>query len=320
MTLADSSKAFDAIITAIGIVAALIIVGTYVQLPPGGPMPPWAGCAYTLFTVYVFLNGMALVFSVAALIAVIFAPYILIRMHRCAWCRTVVQLGIYHSAVSLCALMAAFICAGLIRGAVSAPGPSCASLRCEEGGVPCSPYSVRFTSTLYNRIASGSRAFAGLTSLADTELLLDPTLVLLNRQHFADSKGGDRQADVVVCHNYGLLATTSGQQTGTDLGIPVNDTLGVPINKTCFALLDYMAFNASLTNSSHGSVLHADLGMLWCSSNRANVGPGWLPLTLDTVDSLLPADTYGEIRKSSHDSGNYSLHNSIIVASSVSNN
>ena len=284
---ADSTKAFDAILTAIGILAALIVIGTYLQLPLGGSMPSWAGCSYPLFTAYFALNGTALVFSMAAVFAVILGPYVLIRLQRANWRRQLVQLGFWHTTFSLCALMASFACAGLIRAGVDAPVPACANMLCEEGGVPCSPYSVRYTFDLpAASAASKSSPQVRPTSLADTDLLLDRTLVSLNRQLFADSTTTEHQDEVVVCHNYGLLAKTTSLDH-TFLDGPVNSTFGFIVNKTCFALLGATAFKASFNGPKGHEVFRMDPRTLWCSNNQASVGHGWLPVTIGTALALL---------------------------------
>ena len=94
-------------------------------------------------------------------------------------------------------------------------------------------------------------------------------------------------ADVVVCHDYGFIANTT-LADGTDLGIPINDTHGSAINKTCFALLGSTAFQG-LLNVQDGQASRPDTRTLWCSPNRNSVGPGWLPLTLNTTYTLLGA-------------------------------
>ena len=283
MQAADSNKAFDAIIAAIGILAALIAIGTYIQLPPGTALPYWAECYYPLFVAYFILNGTALVFAMAAVIAVTLGPYVLIRMRRVAWRRQVVQMGFYHTAFSLCALLAAFACSGLITSGYHAPDFRCARLWCEDGGVPCSPYSVRYTyGSPAGNAANNSSTTESLMSLANIELSLDQTLMSLNRQLFVDSTGKEHQDEAVVCHDYGLVASVGD----IDLGGPVNDTLGHPINKTCFALLGGTAFQSSF-NGSLGQAHGMDSRTLWCSSSRKTVGPGWLPLTLDTTIAML---------------------------------
>ena len=285
--VADSNKVHEIIMKVIGFLAALIMMGTYIQLPPGGSMPSWAGCIYPLFTTYVALNGIALVFSMVAMIAVIFGPYALVRMHRVEWRRQVVQVGLYHIWVSLGALLAAFACAGLIRAGVSAPDPRCARLQCLEGGVPCSPYSVRYTSNAGAPANTRSLA-ANLNSLADIELLLESTLVVLNRQLFANNSGAERQFDVVVCHNYGLVDNTSLDCNNSDT--QVDNRAGFPTSRTCFPLLSDTAFHTSFNKlSGQGAV---DTRTLWCSSDRTSLGPGWLPLTYAKTFALLKSSRH----------------------------
>ncbi|KAK9846634.1 hypothetical protein WJX81_008010 [Elliptochloris bilobata] len=78
VTPEDASKALDAIIVAIGIVAVLIVDVCYVGYvtTPGGPDPYWSDCHYPAFIAYVCLNGFALVFATAAIVSVTFGPLV----------------------------------------------------------------------------------------------------------------------------------------------------------------------------------------------------------------------------------------------------
>ena len=70
------SKAHDAVIVAIGICAVLIFNVCYVGYvtPPGGASPPWADCYYPVYVAFLYFNGFALVFSTAAIVAILVGP------------------------------------------------------------------------------------------------------------------------------------------------------------------------------------------------------------------------------------------------------
>ena len=286
----DENKALEGALVAIGFLAVLLAIGAYIQPLPGGPNPSWASCSYGVSTAFVVLNSAALAFSSAAIVAVVLGPWVLILQKREAWRRQAVQLGIFNAGVSLLALLAAYICAVLIRAAVGIPDPSCARLLCSEGGVPCSPYSVRFNSgpSIGTTAAQNSSDVKNLTSLADVELLLDSSLVSLNRQQLADGRSPEHWADTVVCHHYGLIANTS-LVNGTDL---IPDTFFFPgvradssTIRTCF-VLGSTGFQGPF-NDQDGQAFRPDTRTLWCSPNRDIIRPGWLPLTLNSASMLV---------------------------------
>ena len=283
----DENKALEGALVAIGFLAVLLAIGAYIQPLPGGPNPSWASCSYGVFTAFVVLNSAALAFSSAAIVAVVLGPWVLILQKREAWRRQAVQLGIFNAGVSLLALLAAYICAMLIRAAVGKPDPSCARLLCSAGGVPCSPYSVRFNSgaSIGTTAAQSSRNVVNLTSLADVELLLDSSLVSLNRQQLADGRSPEHWADTVVCHHYGLIVNNS-LANGTDLRVPDVGTNGNTTINPCFVLLGSTAFQGPF-NDQDGHAFRPDTRTLWCSPNRDIIGPGWLPLTLNNASMLV---------------------------------
>ncbi|KAK9839429.1 hypothetical protein WJX81_001628 [Elliptochloris bilobata] len=120
MSMQEKGKAYDAIIVAVGIVAVLIVNLAYLEYvtPPGGPDLYWLNCYYPVSFVYVACDGFALVFSVAAIMAVTCGPCILIRMDKdddpLSWRKQIATLGLGHVVLSLLFLLAAFTCAGFI--------------------------------------------------------------------------------------------------------------------------------------------------------------------------------------------------------------
>lgn len=127
---------------------------------------------------------------------------------------------------------------------------------------------------------------SALTRLANQEFLLDSTLVSLNRQHFVDSMSPQHWADVVICHDYGFLASNT-LADGTNLGAPFANTTNGDVSRTCFVLLlGLSAFEGSFVQGGHASRSWPDTRTLWCSSNRSSIGPGWLPLPLSTLHRI----------------------------------
>ena len=72
------------------------------------------------------------------------------------------------------------------------------------------------------------------------------------------------------------------------------DVHGKSVNQTCYVLLSQAIFQAGIKTDVPGADVWEDwysLGpnpfTLWCSSNESHLGPGWLPLPMDTAYSLL---------------------------------
>ena len=291
----DTRKARDAVIVAIGISSVLNINVAYVGYitTPGGPDPYWADCFYPVFVAYFLLNGFALVFSVAALCAVTWGPFVLIWRRVSTWRTRVVNLGLAHLAVSLASLLGAFACAGFVAASVGAPEVSCGNLRCTEGGVPCSPFSVRSDGLLY----------VGIYGWVPSHYALDP--VRLNNATFADLKarsapggtpaGAGGVGQGVVCYSYSHVAALSdlvnmtgkacaprcaSQYDGQHGAGSLYDADGGPINTTCFVLADPNAASLSFEPSLNPYTY-------WCSLNGSGLGPGWLPLQWGAAAQLL---------------------------------
>ena len=288
----DTRKARDAIIVAIGISSVLVINVAYLGYitPPGGSNPYWADCFYAVFFTYFALNGFALVFSIAALCAVTWGPFILIRRAVSNWRTRVVNLGLTHLALSLTSLLGAFLCAGLVTASVGAPALTCGNLICTEGGVACSAFGVR--PAALHRYSGGN-----WTSYTH---VLSPTLAKLNKADFTvgdatqtKSTGAEVDGQDVTCMSYSHIATFSdlgGNMPGKP-GKPtpfdgrhgdgvLDDAFGRPINTTCLVLVDLSIF--SPTSGISGYTYTS-----WCSSNASTLGPGWLPIRWEVGGRLL---------------------------------
>ena len=122
-------------------VAVLIANVTFLgwAQPPGGTDPYWQHCTYRMFLVFQLLNGAAFLLSMIAVMVVTFFPLILPRRLQDA-----ASFGSVVLLLAVIALIAAFTFAGLVSGGYFAPEGDCATLRCNEGGVPCGTGVLRF--------------------------------------------------------------------------------------------------------------------------------------------------------------------------------
>ena len=296
----DTTKARDAVIVAIGISSGLIINVAYIGYitPPGGPDPYWADCFYSVFVAFFVLNGFALVFSVAALCAVTWGPFVLIWCRESTWRTRVVNMGLFHLAVSLAALLGAFACAGFVTASVGAPELTCGNLKCTEGGVPCHTFTWRYPNHV---------SFDGHTWVSK-KYALNPVLAKLNNAIFADLKsksvpgGGSLGAggvgQDVTCQSYSAVAKFSdlGNMTGKGCepwcatpfdglhgkGV-LDDADGKPVNTTCFVLLNTGLLGYESSENPYS---------FWCSLNGSGLGPGWLPLRYETAAKLFLVADY----------------------------
>lgn len=295
----DSKRALDAMIVAIGISTVLIINVAYVGYitTPGGPNAYWADCFYGVFVAYIVLNGFALVFSVAALCAVTWGPFVLMWCKLSTWRTRVVYVGLAHLAVSLVSVLGAFACAGFVTASVGAPELTCGNLKCTEGGVPCNAFTV---------VAANQSHFGEYFPWQALAYKLDPVLAHLNNASFGAFKGsyalgwGPENADIperdVLCHSYSVVANLPDLTRMTE-----NDCYNFPnctfmyygdvrardadlydayyktVNKSCFVLADGLMFRHRSDNPH----------TFWCSLHGMGIGPGWLPLHLDTAADLL---------------------------------
>ena len=285
----ERNRAHDAIIVAIGIVAVLIANVACVGYlsTPGGPNPWWADCDYPLFTAFMISNGFSLVFSVAAIVAVLVGPYILIMQQQLHWRQPVVNLGLCHLLCSLASLLAAFALAGFITASVGAPPLSCAKITCDRGGVPCSTYTPQ----------------ASLTGAYD--LGLDPVVAQLNNKTLSGSAQSYSADSQVVCHDYNYIACSPnvtmefGQQFASN--VPLLDTFGHDYGTSCYYLFTTVRFPGSYGSTT--SVLSAQSSWrtlftpnpltMWCSADKAAVGPGFIPLNTETAYRLLDLPSGG---------------------------
>ena len=258
---------------------------------------------------YIYCNGFALVFSVAAICAVLIGPFILVCLGRPTWRKQIATLAIVHLAFSLLSFLAAFVLAGYITAQVNAPPFNCANLKCEEGGVPCSAYTVRRNGTIYACVDHASGSFREVGSSNSTlgacsrgggqsilrplfELVLDPAVAQLNNDTFGD--GHEGETPEVVCRDYRYLANNSFPDGGPVFD-KLSDTRGTQTAKACFVLLDAISISPLNPDPQgpakfrwHNIRPHAHA--LWCSTDRSIIGPGWLPLTLRTGLSLMPPE------------------------------
>ena len=270
--------------------------------PPGGGAPYWADCWYPLFAAYICCNGFALVFSAAAIMAVLIGPIVLVCLDRSSWRKQIAILAIMHLVFSLASLLAAFALAGFITASVSAPPFNCGNLKCEEGGVPCSAYTVAYTGRVAAQYNFTSDKLGGLFSPVSTasldfyrdltELVLDPAVARLNKDVFGDASALGSPGPDVLCRDYRYIANGS-LPDGRPVFGPMNDTHGKPLSNPCYVLLD-ANFNRTLAQARIDGIAQSgwrtfkpNAHTLWCSTNASVLGPGWLPLTFRTGYYLL---------------------------------
>ena len=223
------TKALDAIIVAIGIVAVLITNVAYFGYitPPGGEDAYWVECRYVMFVLYIFFNGFAMVFSTAAIAVVTFGPAYLVHVREfLRWRRQVVNVGLGLLFLSLLTLLAAFACAGLIVALVGRPPYNCGYVSCEDGGHNC---------VLDTSPASGAWGFN-----------LDPQVQYLNRETLFKSSltGNDSTNSSLTCCNFNYVSDGSAPWKGFAVS---SQNAESPAQGSCFVLvsMDYVLSNAS---------------------------------------------------------------------------
>ena len=257
---------------------------------------------------YIVCNGFALVFSVAAIVAVLIGPIILVCMDQKTWRKQIAILAIIHLVLSLATFVAAFALTGFLTASVSAPLFNCGNLKCQEGGVPCSAYTLRRNGDICARYNMTSDAFEEVNIFNDSgnscstgesrnqtrpryELLLDPVLAQLNNRTFGSNRSGETLGADVVCRDYRYLSNDSFLD-GRPIFGALTDTRGQPIKRTCLVLLD-ANFNSNFQSDPQGSArlgwqaVRPNAHTLWCSTNMSSLGPGYLPLTLRTGLKLM---------------------------------
>ena len=147
----------------------------------------------------------ALVFAVAAIIAVTMGPAILIWQNpRGSWRTKVVRVGLLHLCLCLLAFMGAFACSGFVTALVRPPPANCALIKCTDGGVPCStdqqiPFMFHDPAVDATAAKIGTRAW-----------YLDAQLLQLNAAKFYlpnETAATDRAP--VICANYPTMSLCS---------------------------------------------------------------------------------------------------------------
>ena len=200
----DVDKLHDAVIVAIGICAVLIVNVCYVGYitPPGGTSAFWADCYYPLYVAFLYFNGFAFVFSVAAIVAVLVGPYVLLACKQPHWRKPVVHVGLVHVVISLATLLGAFACAGFILASVGIPVLDCAQLTCTEGGVPCNPFSIGYGDRSVSWNGTQLKRYP-------PHLTLIPDLARLNNDTLWEVARGESPGYEVTCRDYSYMAHTS---------------------------------------------------------------------------------------------------------------
>ena len=257
--------------------------------PPGGPDIWWLDCVYPMFIAYMCLNGFALVFAVADICAVTFGPLLLIWRRNPSWRQHVVNVGLFHLALSLASLLAAFAAAGFIAAGVGLPDPYCANVLCSEGGVRCSAFAYQ---NLNLTVTAGNHTLATAPFL---RRILSPAVVKLNNDSF--TFGGDTE---VTCQDYTYIANYSriAELHPDRIVGGIQDARHGSVAKSCLILLSESVFGMPTSNSTY---LDPSLGVkapkpnpyaMWCTRDHIPTGLGWLPLKLKRA-----ADLVGAIRE-----------------------
>ena len=214
---------------------APLIVPIYAgYLTPPGVGAYWVDCWYFWYVAYICCNGFSLVFSVAAIAAVLMGPIVLVCLGRSTWRKRIAILAITHLALSLLSLVAAFASAGFVTASVNPPDLNCGNLKCKDGGVPCSAYTMRRSNNIYAQYNNRTKAYYGVGtynessytdalshSLADFsklggvvsihnnsayEFVLDPVVARLNNDAFGDAHTLEIPRNDVVCRDCRYIA------------------------------------------------------------------------------------------------------------------
>ena len=281
-------------------------------LTPPGAGAYWGDCWYPLYVAYIVCNGFALVFAVAAIVAVLVGPIVLVCLDRKTWREQIAILAIIHLVLSLLSFVAAFALTGFLTASVDAPAFNCGNLKCADGGVPCSAYTLKRNGDIYARYDQTSKLFqeVGISAdMADTsstirfqnqtrprfEMLLNPVIVQLNNKTFANNRSGEILGADVICRDYRYLAQNNfsdGPPDGPPAFRELKDTREQNVTNSCLVLLD-ANFNSTFQSDPQGSArlgwraFKPNAHTLWCSTNMSSLGPGYLPLTLRTALKLM---------------------------------
>lgn len=131
------NEAEKTIVNSLSVVAVLIANVAYIGYitPPGGFKPFWETCNYIAFVAFIYLNGLAFLFSVCAVCVMVFMPWLLQEVPD--WHKTIIRWGIAHLALAVTFFLLAFSVAGLVSAGANAPEYTCAVQSCDHGGVLC---------------------------------------------------------------------------------------------------------------------------------------------------------------------------------------
>ena len=146
---------------------------------------------------YIVLNGFSLVYSMASICAVTFGPLLLISWRVASWRQQVVKVGLFHLAVSLASLMAAFAAAGFIAAGKWAPDLNCGKVLCSEGGVSCSAFAYERNVTIAVHNPAVRKEPYVSSYLHRT---LSPRVAKLNEDRFGN-------ASKVTCQDHSYIAS-----------------------------------------------------------------------------------------------------------------
>ena len=215
-----------------------------------------------------------------------FGPLLLIWRGSASWRQQVVKVGLFHLALSLISLLAAFAAAGFIVAGVWAPDPNCAKVLCSEGGVSCSAFSYQ---SFVQAVTVGNRTLAAAPYLRRT---LSPAVVKLNNDSFTVGSGSD-----VICQDYVYIANYSriAELHPNQILGGVHDASHGYVANSCLMLLSKSVFG-NLTSadkycdpSTGTPVPKPNPYATWCTRDDNPTGLGWLPLNLKRGADLVAA-------------------------------
>ena len=159
------SESQSTIISVLGIVAVLIVNVTYVGYitPPGGSHPSWETCPYWPYIAFFCLNGLAFLFSLCAVVVMVFMPLLLDRPGN-DWRKPVIKWGIAHLAVGLLFTLLAFCAAGLANSNFQEPEYTCSFVPCSNGGIYCSKATFANVTRALNKFEGRCFQVTNITS------------------------------------------------------------------------------------------------------------------------------------------------------------
>ena len=246
----------------------------------------WLDCYYPTFIAFVVLNGFALVFAAASICAVAFGPLLLIWRGSPSWRQQVVKVGLFHLALSLISLLAAFAAAGFIVAGVWAPDPNCAKVLCSEGGVSCSAFAYHTISLSVTNRTSGQQHVTPYL-----QRILSPMVTKLNNASFTVGTDAD-----ITCQDYSYIANYSriAELHPDQIVGGIQDASRGGTNDSCFIMLSESVFGIPTSNNTYldpslGNASKPNLYGMWCTRDGFPTGLGWLPLKLQRAADLVEA-------------------------------